>query len=423
MLFVDSSQAPLTLYGPNPEHAPEFFYEASGAANFRILGIKTEADDLFTASTTSNLMVAGLSGDYGPGFGTDATLELTSCTNATLANLTWYAGPYTGNLLSVNGADYSFSDALSLVEMGSFDPTAFPHCGDGVCDGAEDSSNCPQDCGDGGTGSTPDAGEAPDAGSSPVDGGASWSACVAQGAVDWGTVPSFLVSHDTALITKEQVIPASDAVLSATVQTAWDNQRLYVRVQVVDPQAVNNPSLAPFESNAVELYLDVLDSRTSSYGPGDVQLVVSEDDHVFADPASAASTAHQVEVTDAGYAVSFTIPWASLGTPGSSVGFDVAVDQNVDGGAQRVSQLMWSGDGGAWTDPRQFGQLRLSNTSCASFGPPPSGGTNPGAGPIAGSGCGCGNGTPAPIGILLSLIWIQRRVAARRVGSPITASR
>ncbi|HUB10025.1 MAG TPA: sugar-binding protein [Myxococcales bacterium] len=206
-----------------------------------------------------------------------------------------------------------------------------------------------------------------------------WTACRAGQplAIDgnpapWSAVPGFFMPYTDALIGPSYpVAPTSDAQLSATVKTAWDSTRLYVFVEVTDPTVVDFASAQYlYENDSTELYVDGTDSRLPAYDAGDYQLTVN----AFGQGAGfqgnpktidAGLWAFAAALTDAGYDVEYGVPWALiLGNDGGAIGFDVAVNGNDGGGPWRESQLMWSGDGGAFFDPQQFGQLRLDHGLC-----------------------------------------------------------
>jgi MYXO-CTERM domain-containing protein len=180
-LFVDGTTAPLTIYGPNLEHAPgDDFIEVSNASNVRIFESKTECDTTWLAVEGSkNVLLAGLSGDWQPN---KVGVLFSDSTNVQASILGWYADESntTSMYVSSTGGGYpnasiAWANAVSLFQNGTFDESAFPHCGDGFCDGAETEANCAADCrpaGGGGDGGTkPDAGGGRGAGHGGSDAG------------------------------------------------------------------------------------------------------------------------------------------------------------------------------------------------------------------------------------------------------------
>jgi hypothetical protein len=172
-LLVEGTTAPLTLYGPNPEHAqtePEF--EFSGVKNVRVLGIKTEASLTASIEDSDNVMFAAHAGHDSVGSG-GASLRVSGSTNVLLPVDEMFSGnagqsPQGFNVQEMADGGTSrgvpANDQCSLFARGSFDESPFPYCGDGVCDGAETATNCAVDCSassvpaDGGPSSSGDAG-------------------------------------------------------------------------------------------------------------------------------------------------------------------------------------------------------------------------------------------------------------------------
>jgi MYXO-CTERM domain-containing protein len=153
-LYVDHTTEPLSLYGPNLEHAEsDDFVEISGASNVRVLETKTECRSTWVAiESSSNIQIAGIGGDWTPE-NPNVGVLVEGSTDIEAALLGWYGNEASASstYVTASGGGYpsasvSYVDGVSLFQVGSFDESAFPHCGDGVCDGAETALNCPKDC-------------------------------------------------------------------------------------------------------------------------------------------------------------------------------------------------------------------------------------------------------------------------------------
>jgi hypothetical protein len=183
-LLVENTTAPLTLYGPNPEHArnePQF--EFSNVSNVRVLGIKTEASLVVSIENSNNVMFAAHSGHDGVGSG-GTNLLVTDSRNVIMPVNQIFSGMGTspqGYIVRevVDGgtvASVPANDQCSYFERGTFDANAFPHCGDGYCDAVESPATCPADC-------AADAGGGSGDGGGPPPGGGGGGAG-AEGGVD-----------------------------------------------------------------------------------------------------------------------------------------------------------------------------------------------------------------------------------------------
>lgn len=142
----------------------------------------------------------------------------------------------------------------------------------------------------------------------------------------------------------------------------WDEQYLYVAVTVVDA-AKRNDSSNPWEDDAVELFIDADNNGGTSYGNNDRQFMKEwNSSSLYEKNNRTSNVSHGWVNTSNGYAVEFRVPWSSIGisnpSAGFTIGFDVAVDDD-DNGGNRESQHMWAGDNDNWQYPRNFGDLVL----------------------------------------------------------------
>lgn len=424
IIGIDGTTAPLTFYGANPEHAiSDGYVELTNAANVRFFATKVEGStSVFRVFTSSNVLVLGVNGDYDllPG---RPGLDVRDSSNVVAGLIGYYAFPNaTSGGLTVSerapGIDAGIGSAnwCSHFQRGEVDLSAFPHCGDGVCDGLEPSSGCPADClGDGGS---VDAGL--DSGV-PFDAGVSdagraiprWTAChfdtapALDGSVEWDAVTAFQLSATDALLQPSAPIrPTDDRDSSALAQLGWTNEALFARVTVRDEQLVDGPTQPLYDVDGLELYLDGTHRRGASYGPFDHQLIVTATNR--ADPAKVAATAFTslVQRLPDGYRVQLRVPFTALGATQGLLGFDLAINDADDGG-QRESQLMWTGGATAYLDPREFGELELSMRSCGSdagveldggAGEPDAGPANEDAGAVADGGVGLDASVPSDAG-------------------------
>jgi len=162
-------------------------------------------------------------------------------------------------------------------------------------------------------------------------------------------------------------IPSGDADVSASVRSQWDDQNLYFLVQVLDDALVSDSQLANlWEDDSVELYLDGLSERATSYDANDFQFIVRIDNAFSgAFSSQALGVVHAVAMQNGGYTVEYAVPFSLLGSQASAgvvVGYDVGVNDD-DNGAARDAQIMLHGDGNGWRDPSVFGRLRLISSS------------------------------------------------------------
>jgi hypothetical protein len=212
-----------------------------------------------------------------------------------------------------------------------------------------------------------------------------------------GSLNGFELSEPLQLGLEDQYRRSEDGYpgpddLSATAYAAWDEQALYLAVEVTKPDLCLRPSGAPplaldndpddIHSDGLQVYVaPVLDpsihngSGSSAVGflivPQDgghsVRSQLTSDTGGRAHAAGLPPLAGGWRRTATGYCVTVAIPWPEGVLPhlGSRVSFDLIVNELLPGRLRRVGQLVWSGGGGwVWLrgdrqDPSRFGVLEL----------------------------------------------------------------
>jgi hypothetical protein len=168
----------------------------------------------------------------------------------------------------------------------------------------------------------------------------------------WSTAASYP-------ITKTQGSPSG---FSASYQSAWDSNNLYLLLKVQDGSYAANPDM-------VELYLDPGHNGGSSYDSADMQYQFPSNSTTVTQYNGGTKGTNTSGITFAnqgisgGYQVEIAIPWARLGgTPASNteLGVDVSVWQNFGSGVK--NKLYWNNaSDNDWTNPSLFGDAVLQN--------------------------------------------------------------
>jgi hypothetical protein len=166
--------------------------------------------------------------------------------------------------------------------------------------------------------------------------------------------------------------------LSATVLANWNDDALFIGVDVVKAEVVVRPDEAPplrldnepddIHADGVQLYL-----RPEADGPvyGFLVVPAGEDGRIRVRPVSdTAGTAEMVtgawQPTGTGWSLSLrVVPPGWAPRPGDALGFDILVNEMHPDRLRRAGQLVWSG-GGGWVylrgdrqAPTAFGRLEL----------------------------------------------------------------
>ncbi len=154
--------------------------------------------------------------------------------------------------------------------------------------------------------------------------------------------------------------------LSADYRIMWDKDNLYLFADVTD-DVLKNDADEEWENDAVEVFIDADNSKTSSYGQNDYQYVfvwdktsprIREVKHERTDDIQFAFA-----TTNTGYRAEMKFPWSTLGTKphvGSKIGLDVHVADN-DKGGKRDRKLTWHDkQDNAWQNPQVFANAELA---------------------------------------------------------------
>lgn len=161
----------------------------------------------------------------------------------------------------------------------------------------------------------------------------------------------------------------------------WDSAYLYVAVEVIDDSICQGTSIATWNYDSIEVYMDPDNSGDSQYDEHDLQAIIKYQDIDYAEfgenvaptnrPAILDYGKPATRTGDVGYTIELAIPWAGLGvTPavGRVIGFDIGInddDVEVTGcsGANngtRDGHLVWAGEESNFQTTEFFGDLLLS---------------------------------------------------------------
>ena len=173
---------------------------------------------------------------------------------------------------------------------------------------------------------------------------------------------------------------SSPSYLSANWKVTYDNTYLYVLVTVTDDILVNNPSQAVYNNDGIEIYVDLGDTKTLTYGANQFQYAfgwnnstVYEDHHnatagvIFAQTTQGAVAGCISNCPAKGYTMEVRIPWSTLGVTepvqGAFEGFEVMV--NDDDTGTRNSKIAWTATtDNAWQEPSLFGTIIMDTIPC-----------------------------------------------------------
>ena len=162
------------------------------------------------------------------------------------------------------------------------------------------------------------------------------------------------------------VVGSSGNGFAGSAIVTWDATGMVFDFTVVD-STPRNDSVEPWNDDAVEVFLDLNDGKSSSYQSDDFQLIVPRDESATNSPQANANTSSMpVErfSNATGYKIKLTVPWSSIGAGaspplGKTIGFDLAVDDDSDGG-DRNSQIVVFGTLDNFQNTSGFGEIQLN---------------------------------------------------------------
>ncbi len=162
-------------------------------------------------------------------------------------------------------------------------------------------------------------------------------------------------------------VPITD--LSAEFGVIYNSDYLTLYVNVVDDVAQRDSGNQPYNDDAIEVFLDPDNSRSTTYDANDIQLVFGRGDASFTAyqggfSATIPGVVHAQQENLGGYSLELQIPWSSIGVQSVSenqkIGIEVQVNDDDDGG-QRDHKLAWNdGTDNAWSNPSLFGVGNLA---------------------------------------------------------------
>jgi hypothetical protein len=167
--------------------------------------------------------------------------------------------------------------------------------------------------------------------------------------------------------------PFLEGDLSASYKARWDDEHLYILVEVKDDSLMNDSSALPWEDDAVEIFIDGNNEKASGYDANDYHFVFRwNDDTVYAYQESALpvnpdGVSFAQEATQQGYIMEMQIAWSALGVTASTakpIGFDVYVNDDDAGGTLDRTIAWIAADNQSRDDPSSFGSVLLESYIC-----------------------------------------------------------
>lgn len=146
---------------------------------------------------------------------------------------------------------------------------------------------------------------------------------------------------------------------TATAKTLWDEENLYLLIQVKDPNLDASAEQA-YEQDSVEIFVNETNEQALFYIDGVGQYRVNYANVSSFNPVSIEEGfSSQATLTDDGYLLEISIPWKVIQPEaGMTIGLDLQVNDAESG--SRIAVAAWNDQTGqAYNNPSLFGELTL----------------------------------------------------------------
>jgi len=155
--------------------------------------------------------------------------------------------------------------------------------------------------------------------------------------------------------------------LSGQFRVTWDDNRLYILLTILDDIRVDDSGSSIHEDDGIELYIDLDNSKNTSYGPDDYKFRFAYNDDTVYERIRDATKDIEFKFLDTGvgYNAEISIPWTTLGYPpheNALIGFEIQVNDDDDGGGRDAKIAWWGIEDIAYENPSAFGTIKLKNT-------------------------------------------------------------
>ncbi len=158
---------------------------------------------------------------------------------------------------------------------------------------------------------------------------------------------------------------------SAQWKGLWDATNLYLLVEVNDEALFRDSGAGWYMDDGVEVFIDGDNSSGGSYdGVNDFQFGFTWNDEVIKIGNNSINDITGINfalyATEVGYNLEASIPWSTIGVNPelrSDIGFDVAIDDDDNGGDRECAVASIFTTDNAWHNPSVFGDVPLVTTT------------------------------------------------------------
>jgi hypothetical protein len=167
------------------------------------------------------------------------------------------------------------------------------------------------------------------------------------------------------------VLGARPADYNGKWRALYDNNYLYMLVEVNDATRTNDSGPNWWEDDVVEIFLDGNNSKGASYdGVNDFQLGFRWNDNTVHPGGNSVTNTSGINfrlyATASGYNAEIAIPWTTIGTTpaiGKAIGLDVQIDDDDNGGTRDAQITSFATNSTAFQNPSVFSTVYMTTCS------------------------------------------------------------
>ena len=167
-----------------------------------------------------------------------------------------------------------------------------------------------------------------------------------------------------ALVIEKHLTMKDNGTASGVAKAMWDEENLYVMVEVQDP-VLNSDSSQVHEQDSIEIFVDETNCKASSYQAGMGQYRINyKNEQTFNGSGIEEGFESYARIVDGGYVIEAKIPFKTVDPAANDkIGFDVQInDANADGTRQDI--VMWYDEtGNSWQSGANWGEVTLEEKS------------------------------------------------------------
>lgn len=171
----------------------------------------------------------------------------------------------------------------------------------------------------------------------------------------WNSAPSLVL---------EKHLTMENGPASGTAKVMWDDENLYVLVEVQDP-VLNSDASSPHEKDSVEIFVDETNCKASSYQAGMGQYRISyENEQTFNGTGIEEGFESYARIVNDGYVIEAKIPFKTTEPAANAeIGFDVQINDAGTSGTRQDIIMWYDETGNSWQSGTNWGEVTLEEES------------------------------------------------------------